>query len=437
MRAFRIGLGLVVLADLVTRLPTVELFMTDSGLVPREDLLRGSDIYHWSFHLFSGALWWQLSLMILQSLLAGALILNIRPQASAFALWLFTISLTNRNASLTHSGDTLLILLLLWAALIPHIKGKAYSGFASFGLIAQIIWPYLEVATRRDDSWWSRGTAGCLALSSEQWATGLGGWLSGFPELIKTLTIMTMYFEAFGPILILIGAWLPRLRLVVVCSFIVMHIVFGLTLRIGIFPLVSIVSWLPLIPSIFWERLSRGLSNTKNLNVITEASFNLGQRIFLESGALLTIIAISLVNWPNMWGCLDYRENQTLATARKTLALEQQWRMFAPHPILRSGTVNIEVEYRGVPSKLNLSLKPLNAELPTHREVKFWHAVTDWPQNYRDQLALRVCQRYRRKTVKDSSNSDLNLKLIHSFTSRDLNCSEKGAEQVNLAEARC
>lgn len=104
---------------------------------------------------------------------------------------------------------------------------------------------------------WRNGTAIYYAFSFDQLATPLGRALLAYPNLLRQLTIATVALEAVGPTLALLPLLNGRLRLAMVIVFIGLHVMMGLCLTLGIFPLVCAAGWMLFVPPFFWDTLSR------------------------------------------------------------------------------------------------------------------------------------------------------------------------------------
>ena len=118
----RIALAIVILLDLIFRCSDIEAFYTAQGIWPKTVVYnfawsRG----YWSFHLIFDTYLWNGILFGFHFLLALLLLLGYRTQLVTAFLWLFTVSLHNRNLFILQSGDDLLRLTLLWAIFLPLI----------------------------------------------------------------------------------------------------------------------------------------------------------------------------------------------------------------------------------------------------------------------------------------------------------------------------
>src|SRR3989344_1633519 len=106
---FRMGLALVILADLAVRASDLRMHYCDEGVLPRVDLISrifpGSPF--WSIHLSNGPAVGQGILFALQAIFAVGLLVGYRTRTMAFLVWLFLVSLHMRNRFILQDGDTL------------------------------------------------------------------------------------------------------------------------------------------------------------------------------------------------------------------------------------------------------------------------------------------------------------------------------------------
>ncbi|MEM9979299.1 MAG: DCC1-like thiol-disulfide oxidoreductase family protein, partial [Cyanobacteria bacterium P01_D01_bin.2] len=115
--------------------------------------------------------------------------------------------------------------------------------------------------------WWPDATAVYYSLSFDQYVTPLGKFLLVLGPLLAVFTLVTLVLEWVGPLLL----WSPiksdLCRTVAVIAFILLHLGFGLTLNLGIFPALSCFTWLAFIPTSVWERWSQRAFTPKQLGL--------------------------------------------------------------------------------------------------------------------------------------------------------------------------
>jgi predicted DCC family thiol-disulfide oxidoreductase YuxK len=269
----RIGLALTILTDLWTRAGDLVAHYSDLGVLPRavlnDGLLKPG---HWSLHALSGQPVVQGLLFWAAAIAALAMLFGYHSRLATIASWILLISLHNRNPLLIFAADDVLRAVMFWAMFLP--LGAAYSvdramntsprpiplrilSGATLALMAQqcFIYMFSAVFKTTNEAWWPDGTAVYYTLSYDQYVTPLGHFLLNLGPLLTVFTLVTLAVEWVGPLLL----WSPvrndACRLAAVIIFIGLHLGFGLTLNLGIFPFLSIITWLAFIPTSAWEKL--------------------------------------------------------------------------------------------------------------------------------------------------------------------------------------
>ena len=269
---FRIGLGAVLLGDLIARSFDLTAFYTDFGTLPRAALLdRFLPADRFSVHLMSGQWLFQVALFILAGLLAIMLMLGTRTRFAAAASWFMLVSLQARNPVILQGGDVYLRVLAFVAIFLPlgaiysvdsalqsqaH-KDRQFSFFSTPGLalIAQVAMVYMfAVMLKTAPEWRKEFSAVYYALNIQQMSTPLGRFLLHFPKVLPWLTRGTLVHEGSLPLLLLTPFFAGPARLLAVILIFTLHIALALSIRLGHFPYIACMAALPLIPTWFWER---------------------------------------------------------------------------------------------------------------------------------------------------------------------------------------
>ena len=276
---FRIGLALVIIADLIIRFQDIEAHYSDYGLLPRTALInKFLKPWYWSVHLLSGQPFVQQLLFIVALFFALLLLIGYRTRLATIASWVMVISLHNRNPALIFAGDDTLRAILFWAMFLP--LGASYSidsalntsskplpkqviSGATVGFILQLCYIYMFSAWFKHQSpiWSEEGSAVYYALSFDQYATKFGQFLLSLKPLLPTINFGALWFEWLGALLLFIPWKNYFFRGVAIVAFISLHISFGLSFTIGIFPALCIAAWLAFIPSQVWDWLTKKTSN--------------------------------------------------------------------------------------------------------------------------------------------------------------------------------
>jgi predicted DCC family thiol-disulfide oxidoreductase YuxK len=272
----RVGIGLVILIDLLQRLfGQFYAFHSEFGVFPQNALreLWGGP-WFWSLYYFSVGDWWAILLLFTNVLFAVALIFGFKTRFVTLVCWVLQISLQARTPLILQSGDVLLRLLLFWALFLPwgayysvdsalekkdQKRPKLLLSAATAAYTLQVIYVYFfSVLLKDGKQWTTEGSSVYYALNIDQFATPLALWLRTLPfEVLKALNFGVYYFEMIGSVLLLVTWRNGWIRLFTILGFWSMHLGFGAGLDIGNFVWISIFSTAGLIPSSFWDRYSK------------------------------------------------------------------------------------------------------------------------------------------------------------------------------------
>lgn len=263
---FRIALGTGLLLDLAARLPDLRAFYTDDGVLPRDAWLEISDSWWWSLHLATGSLWGQALLFAVAAAAAVGLIAGIKPRLCAAVLYIHLLSLYFRNPLVADFGDWTLQAALLWAMFLPldsprwpsqPFEGpKRIRSVATAAFLAQLLLLYSTSAVHKVKvtGLWAYGTVLPTVLQLRATSTPAGLWLAQQPSLCAVLSSLTLIVELLGPLLLFLPWKNGPARLVAAGAFIGLHLSFRIFLRLGLFPFMSVVPWLAVLPSELWDR---------------------------------------------------------------------------------------------------------------------------------------------------------------------------------------
>ncbi len=389
----RICLALLVLVDLAGRSMDITAHYTDSGILPRADLLardRGSWAPYFSVHMLTGSTVGEAALFLLAALWGVSFLVGYRTTIATVATWYLLSSLQLRNTLIQNSADDLLRMLLFWSMFLPlgarfsldsWLRKKRESNppperprflsMASAALLLQVGFLYwFAVAAKTDPSWRSDGMAVYYTLSIGLYATPVGQFLLNFPQLLQFMTRATIWIEALGPTLAFSPIATPRLRIFVTLLFWAFHLIFlNACLDLGAFHYVSAVAWIPFLPTLFWDRVYQrfGRQNAKgatpesssdittvqsarlaerewsagwaeDVSVETAPRRALGKKILLNTAVGLMLVYVFLWNVRVINFELGSRFlPKSLNRVAEVTHVDQGWAMFAPKPFTENG----------------------------------------------------------------------------------------------------
>ena len=105
---FRVGLGILLLVDLVIRVTDCEAHYSDLGVIPRELIASQTEEYWiWSIHMLSGAIQFQYLLMGIAAVAAVCLTVGRCTRVATVVSWVLLVSLHDRNLLILNGGDVL------------------------------------------------------------------------------------------------------------------------------------------------------------------------------------------------------------------------------------------------------------------------------------------------------------------------------------------
>lgn len=362
---FRIGLGLLILADLAIRSTDLAAHYTDAGLLPRAQAVDMAARPAWfSVYFAAGGTAGTGALFLLHATVALLLVLGVRTRLVTAACWIMTVSLQGRNPLVLNAGDTLTRLCLFWGMFLPlgsrfsfdarRLPPEPRTDVLSAGTIAyvfQLCFMYWFSAALKTGAAWSNGTALFYALHVDFFAKPAALWLRDIDSVLPALTYAALYWERIGPALLFVPVWNDRFRWLAIAGFGIFHLSIFALFAIGIFPLLCIVAWLPIIPGAAWRRLPGGAAHQMHAAGSAPAphavlrttdrplSF---QRIMAR--CTTTALAVFALLYIFAWNLrtLDFERVAPYFPARWNLVadlfrIDQHWNMFSPAPPTRDG----------------------------------------------------------------------------------------------------
>jgi hypothetical protein len=267
----RMGTAAIVLLDLSIRSTDLEAHYANLGVLPITALMEHTwTPYQFSLHAASGL--WQVQAVLfgLAAVLAGALLLGYHTRLATLASWVLLVSVQNRNTLIGQGGDDLLRMLLFWGIFLPWGRVWSwdarerpaparldYASAATVAYVVQLALLYWCTALLKTGVEWTQaGTALYYALSLDQLLLPGGRLLYPHPDLLRTLTFATWYTELLLPLALFIPFGVRWWRLLVIGVLLLFHLGISLTLYVGLFFIINIVSLLGLLPPLALDWLA-------------------------------------------------------------------------------------------------------------------------------------------------------------------------------------
>jgi hypothetical protein len=350
------GLAIVIICDLIIRAGDLSAHYTDTGVWPVANMkLYSWKAGYWTIHALSGSFWWEALLFIIHGIFALFLLAGYRTRMSTLVILLLYISLHNRNLFINQAGDDLIRLVLFWGLFLPwnafyaidsrKIKNKwkqrLLPNFGYLLLIATVY--FFTVCLKYGDEWRKEYSAIYYTLSLDQlrmpW---VGDWLYAHPGLMKVLTFLTYYTELIIPVLILFPAKKGWLRLVAFFLLLCLHTGIGLTVYVGLFFIINIVTAIGLLPPFAIDWLEKKIpflnflsrSSVLHANYSVEPGTKMKWLINVICAAAIVvslIVNLSAVKW------FSYELTDEAIVPVNALRFDQYWGMFSPNVLKRDG----------------------------------------------------------------------------------------------------
>lgn len=359
---FRVTLGLMLVIDIISRLPNLRAFYSDEGVLPRAVLIeRFANPWHVGLLLITGRPLIVTIIFFLGMLLAISLMIGYRSRLAAFLCWLFVISVDSRNPAVIHGGDEVMRLLFFWSWLLPlgarcsidralnpeaSPSSHSYVSMASAGLILQICFIYWFTAILKiHPVWYREGSAIYYVLNFDILASSFGKWLLHFPTLLEWMTFATLGLELVGPTLIFVPFANGLLRLLACVSFMIFHLGLAMLMHLGTFPWIACIAWSVILPALVWDRLAKsGSRQTDPQKGMKAPEPMFPPSVFhqaFSAAALLLILA---------WNVAPLRNGNGAGLKSpwweigSILQINQRWTLFAPYPTKDDGWYVIDAE---------------------------------------------------------------------------------------------
>jgi predicted DCC family thiol-disulfide oxidoreductase YuxK len=277
---FRIGLGTLLLVDLVRRFPHVRDFYTNAGVLPNHTVLWRPLVERLFSVFFPVSLaheaWITFAIC---GFAYVALLIGWRSRLAMVASFLLATSLHNRNVMAENWGSVALGALMAWAMFLP--LGKRFSvdalraslrarrdetpadltperlpppddapaiSLACLGVLLQLAVIYWFNFVHKSGVTWKDGTAIHYVLWQERIITTFGLWArENVPYVVwYTLTKATLVIEGAAPFLLLFPTARTFTRSVAILTLFGLHLGIALLVNVGIFSW-SMIAYYPLL----------------------------------------------------------------------------------------------------------------------------------------------------------------------------------------------
>lgn len=352
----RIGLSFILLTDIILRVIDLKEYYTDEGVLPLEALFKYTwNTHYFSFYTISGSSYLIGLLFLINAICVGCLLVGYRTKLFTLLSWLFLLSLHNRNPLILQGGDDYLRMILFWCIFLPwgyrysidSLKNKKpsqasqFESVACIAYIAQVAFLYYFSALLKSSPEWTTDfTAIYYALSLDQMVTPIGKFIYPYYSLLKTLTATVYHIELILPFFLFVpifNAWFRMAFLLIIGG---MQLNIYMTLNVGLFSVISVVSMIGLIPTFFIDKIAgRYAESINRVKTFISSSMMrafhpapqqmLFPRARLPKELFVLLVLVYVLSF-NMSTIGKGKIPEKVQWAGHLLRINQRWGMFAP-----------------------------------------------------------------------------------------------------------
>ncbi len=423
MALFRISLGALIVLDVALRLIDMRAFYTDFGVLPRVVVIeKHNPSAHFSLLMSSGAAWFQAVLFLMTAVSGACLALGYRTRVVAVASWVLLVSIQHRNPVILQGGDVLFRILVLFAMVLPvsnvwsvDARSKRAEpirpSLLLFAYVAQIASVYIVTGMAKyKNVEWRDGLGLAYSLWLQQYTTWVGDLMGTLPiSVLQALSTGTLAVEMVVPLFLFLPWRVPEIRNICIAVMMLFHLIILLTLKVGLFTLISVVGWLPLLTAGFWEAIAakvRGAGLGKLLAAPAAAGAQAvprWQRAGTQAVGGLFLVFLVVWNSANMFtGLKSSLRPPWLTHVAFFFGIDQSWEMFSRPitsdgwfmiPAVRADGTTVDLfsgeEYTGPRRPDSIS-----ASFPGDRWRKYWRNLLSADrQHQRLGLGRYLCRR--------------------------------------------
>ncbi|EFA76512.1 hypothetical protein PPL_10280 [Heterostelium album PN500] len=242
---FRFFIGIIGIIDLLERWPDIKAHYSDEGLLPRSIVVDNFWNTNWfSIHLISGTVGFIQLTFIVNIIICFLVSIGYRTRLNMILHWAFIISLQSRNNIVGHGGDVYMRVMSFFAIFLPC------------GAVWSVDSALKKPVLRREHKKFNVVNFASIAILLQiSFLTSFAEMALNFPGCLKILTYAVLKYEGFGMLLCISPFWTGPVKTFGALGFFMMHIGFGMFMRLGIFSPVCATGSLLLFPSWIWDKV--------------------------------------------------------------------------------------------------------------------------------------------------------------------------------------
>jgi hypothetical protein len=270
----RVLLGLLGIYDIGRRIPEIDAFFTDGGIMSRAEVIESAEIT-WRMTLLNlnGSYEFALLLAIIGLIACVTFTLGWKTRISNLIIWLVIASFQARFPEIsTSGGDMLVRIFFFWSLFLPmsavysfdhavtgeESKQKEYfSVFTTIWIMQVFALYFFTFIYKWAPVYHTDFNAVWYMLQLELYTTPFGQWMGKQYMLTKFLSAACYLLELVGPLMLLIPWKRDMWRSIAVLSFWGFHLGIAATMYLGNFVPICLIIWVALIPTSWWNYLGR------------------------------------------------------------------------------------------------------------------------------------------------------------------------------------
>ena len=268
LAAFRVALGLLIVADVLLRSRNLTYFYTDDGVVPVELAVAAEPAAAYSPYAFVTSPRGVAVLFAVTALVGVALAVGYYTRPMTLVALILVVSLDARNPFVLSFADVLFATLVALAVLLPlgerwsidavaadRPRRESVASAATALVLAQMVVMYVVNGYHKTTSeLWRSGEAAVLILGIDEITFLFGDALRAAPDLLRLGGLVWLAMLCLAWLLLAVR---DRPRHLFVAAFAIAHLSMALTVRIGAFSYVCLAGLLLFLQGSAWTDLRR------------------------------------------------------------------------------------------------------------------------------------------------------------------------------------
>ncbi len=359
---FRIILGVSILYNLLfIKFSYTTQFWGEHTIIPIQVMqqMNGKDAF--SIFDFVRNDFFAYGWMAVSILLAVLFTIGFYTQLISFLLLFFYFNLLQAFSRYNPGFDKYTFQLLTWSCFLPLTNFFSFykNGsrvrvplWVSLILVVQLCWIYFCTGLAKYGDTWMNGYA-VKIMASDVWnASAMAAFFADNSWVYRPLTYLTLVFEVVFPLFILLPSPKDILKYAAVLFLLFFHGSIFLLTDVGSFSITGFSAAALLLPASFWDRMG--------YQRCTDYIKPLYSKVKTSVLDVLTVFVLYVISEKNILFLTKNSVWRNTASANVTSSvlkkmdipvfiensfLFQNWKMFAPNPIMDAGWISIE--YKG------------------------------------------------------------------------------------------